>query len=107
MKRLSILFTLLLLFVSAQAHTPTHDNHKHTHDKPTDAHLYGHVTDKSTGEHMAYISVRLKGTTIGVMTDATGHYFIKNIPEGTYTVVARSLGYASFEREVSLYPGDS
>lgn len=107
MKRLSILFTLLLLFVSAQAHTPTHDSHKHTHDKPTDAHLYGHVTDKSTGEHMAYISVRLKGTTIGVMTDATGHYFIKNIPEGTYTVVARSLGYASFEREVTLYPGDS
>lgn len=111
MKRLSILFTLLLLFVSAQAHTPSHDhrNHAHTHtpDKPTDAHLYGHVTDKTTGEHMAYINVRLEGTTIGVMTDATGHYFIKNIPQGTYTVVATSLGYASFEREVTLYPGES
>lgn len=111
MKRLSILFTLLLLFVSAQAHTPSHDHHNHAHthtpDKPTDAHLYGHVTDKTTGEHMAYINVRLEGTTIGVMTDATGHYFIKNIPQGTYTVVATSLGYASFEREVTLYPGES
>ena len=111
MKRLSILFTLLLLFVSAQAHTPSHDHHNHAHthkpDKPTDAHLYGHVTDKTTGEHMAYINVRLEGTTLGVMTDATGHYFIKNIPQGTYTVVATSLGYASFEREVTLYPGES
>ncbi|MBQ6938422.1 MAG: TonB-dependent receptor [Muribaculaceae bacterium] len=111
MKRLSILFTLLLLFVSAQAHTPSHDHHNHAHthtpDKPTDAHLYGHVTDKTTGEHMAYINVRIECTTIGVMTDATGHYFIKNIPQGTYTVVATSLGYASFEREVTLYPGES
>ena len=100
MKRLSILFTFILLFISVQAQ-------KTTPDKPTDAHLYGHVTDKTTGEHMAYINVRLEGTTIGVMTDATGHYFIKNIPQGTYTVVATSLGYASFEREVTLYPGES
>lgn len=102
MKRLSILFIFLSLFFALQAH-----NHTNVTDKPTDAHIYGHVTDKTTGEHMAYINVRLKGTTLGVMTDATGHYFIKNIPEGTYTVVVTSVGYATFESEITLYPGDS
>ena len=101
MKRLSILFLYTLLFFAVQANPSSHEV------KPTDAHLYGHVTDKTTGEHMAYINVRIKGTTLGVMTDATGHYMIKNIPEGTYTVVATSLGYATFERTVTLHPGES
>ena len=100
MKKISILLTFILLFVTAQAHN-------RTENKPTDAHLHGHVTDKTTGEHMAYINVRLEGTTLGVMTDATGHYFIKNIPEGTYNVIVTTLGYATFEREVTLYPGET
>ena len=100
MKKISILLTFILLFVTAQAHN-------RSENKPTDAHLHGHVTDKTTGEHMAYINVRLEGTTLGVMTDATGHYFIKNIPEGTYNVIVTTLGYATFEREVTLYPGET
>ena len=32
----------------------------------TDAHIHGHVIDKATGEHLPYIVVILKGTTIGV-----------------------------------------
>lgn len=100
MKKFSILLTFILLFVTAQAHN-------RSENKPTDAHLHGHVTDKTTGEHMPYINVRLEGTTLGVMTDATGHYFIKNIPEGTYNVIVTTLGYATFEREVTLYPGET
>ena len=76
-------------------------------NRTTDANIYGHVTDKSTGEHLSYISVILRGTTIGVLTDATGHYFMKNIPEGTYIVEAKSLGYATFEREITLRPGET
>ena len=50
--------------------------------KKSDANIIGHVLDKKTKEHLPYITIALKGTTIGTVTDATGHYFLKNLPEG-------------------------
>lgn len=35
----------------------------------TDANIIGHVTDKDTKEHLAYVTIMLKGTTIGTTTD--------------------------------------
>lgn len=72
-------------------------------NKPT-CELVGHVMD-TEGEHLSFISVQLKGTSIGAMSDASGHFLITQIPQGTYTVVARSLGYRSFEKEITLVPG--
>ena len=48
-------------------HTPT----------PTDANVYGHVVDRKSGEHIAYATIHIKGTTIGTTTDKTGHYFLR------------------------------
>ena len=60
-----------------------------TTPKPqSDAHLYGHVIDSETGEHLPYVTVTIPGTTIGTATDASGHYFLKNLPTGTITVEA-------------------
>ena len=68
----------------------------------TDAHIHGHVIDKNTGEHLPYIVVILKGTTIGVSTESTGHYMIRNIPEGTFTVEAAAVGYKTQSREINV-----
>ena len=46
----------------------------------TDAVVSGHVVDAKTGEHLPYINIIVKGTTIGVATDATGHYMLKDLP---------------------------
>ena len=73
----------------------------------TDAHIYGHVIDKATGEHLPYIVVMLKGTTIGVTTENTGHYMIRNVPEGTFTVEVSSVGYKTLTREVDIRKGRS
>ena len=73
----------------------------------TDAHIYGHVIDKATGEHLPYIVVMLKGTTIGVTTENTGHYMIRNVPEGTFTVEVSSVGYKTLTREVNVKRGRS
>ena len=54
--------------------------------KHTDANLLGHVINSKTGEHVAYVSVFLQGTTIGAATDESGHFHIANCPEGTFTV---------------------
>ena len=71
----------------------------------TDAHIHGHVIDKATGEHLPYIVVLLKGTTIGVATENTGHYMIRNVPEGTFVVEVSAMGYKTQTRELNIKKG--
>lgn len=71
--------------------------------KKTDANIVGDVQCK--GEHIPYIRIALKGTTIGTITDATGHYFLKNLPEGDFTLIASAIGYKTVEKQVTLVSG--
>ena len=71
----------------------------------SDANIIGHVLDKNTEEHLSFISVSLKGTTIGTMTDASGHYFLKNLPEGEFTMEVSAVGYKTVSRKVTLRKG--
>lgn len=73
--------------------------------KKTDANIIGHVVDKKTGDHLPFINVSLKGTTIGTTTDATGHYFLKNLPEGKFTIEAKFVGYETEQKEIVLEKG--
>lgn len=61
----------------------------------TDANVFGHVT--CCGEHLHFVSIALKGTTIGTLTDETGHYQLVNLPEGTFRIAASSIGYKTQE----------
>ena len=95
MKRLfSALVAALCVMLSAEA-------------QDTDAHIHGHVIDKATGEHLPYIVVMLKGTTMGVATESTGHYMMRNVPEGTFTVEVSSIGYKTQTREINIRKGRS
>ena len=73
----------------------------------TDAHIHGHVLDKQTGEHLAHIVVMLKGTTIGVATGNSGHYMIRNVPEGDFIIEVSAIGYKTQYREISIRKGRS
>lgn len=73
--------------------------------KKTDTNINGHVVNKNTGEHIPYVTVAIKGTTIGTTTDATGHYYLKNLPSGKFTIVFSGLGYKSVEKEIILIAG--
>lgn len=81
------------------------DQPEHPELKASDANIIGHVLDKKTGEHLSYITIALKGTTIGTVTDATGHYFLKNLPEGDFVLEASSVGYKTISRNVTLKRG--
>jgi len=59
--------------------------------------ISGRITDES-GVGVPYVSVMVKGTTIGALTNAEGKYTIIKIPVGTYTVATRLVGYASREQ---------
>ncbi|MBO7330172.1 MAG: carboxypeptidase-like regulatory domain-containing protein, partial [Alistipes sp.] len=71
----------------------------------SDANIYGHIIDSKTKEHIPYVTISIKGTTYGTVADASGHYFLKNLPEGKHTVVAESLTHKSAEQEVTLTKG--
>ena len=73
----------------------------------TDAHIHGHVIDKTTGEHLPYIFIMLKGTTIGVSTESTGHYMIRNVPEGNFTIEVSAVGYKTQTHEINVMKGRS
>jgi len=73
--------------------------------KKSDANIVGHVLEKHSQEHLSYMTVSLKGTTIGTLTDATGHYFLKNLPEGRFTLQVSAVGYKTVTREVVLKKG--
>jgi iron complex outermembrane recepter protein len=66
---------------------------------PTDANIFGHVIDAETGEHLPFVHLIIKGTRIGTITDATGHYILTNLPPGKHTLVASSMGYSRSEVE--------
>lgn len=68
----------------------------------TDAHLAGHIVDAETKEHIPYASITLKGTNISGATDASGHFFLKNLPVGEYIIVASFVGYESAEKVVRI-----
>jgi outer membrane receptor for ferrienterochelin and colicins len=90
------ILTTIILFLFAFTTFAQHHNR-------TDANLIGHVV--CCGEHIPFATIMVKGTTIGTTTDETGHYQINNMPEGTYTIVANSLGYSPKEVTLTMVAG--
>jgi outer membrane receptor for ferrienterochelin and colicins len=68
----------------------------------TDSNINGHVVDAQTNEHLPYASIFLRGTTVSIMTDATGHYFLKDIPVGEFTLAASCVGYRTEEQTITV-----
>ena len=74
-------------------------------NRTSDAHIVGHVLDKSNGEHIPFASISVKGTILGTVSNATGHYRIANVPIGTHTLVASFVGYNPQEIQISIEEG--
>lgn len=68
----------------------------------TDANVVGHVVNKKTNEHLAYINVYVVGTMIQTSTDGTGHYMLKDLPAGTHTIEVRGVGYRTDQKTVTV-----
>jgi len=71
----------------------------------TDANIVGHIV--SNGEHIPFATVSVKGTTIGITTDESGHYQLINLPEGKLIIIAQTLGYKPQEKEITLKAGET
>lgn len=71
----------------------------------TDANVFGDVKSAQSGDHIPFVSVYLDGTTIGITTDHTGHYLLVNLPVGEHVLVAKSIGYESLKKKISVEAG--
>ncbi|MDE5422777.1 TonB-dependent receptor [Ancylomarina sp. DW003] len=89
MKKIIISITILLLTQLS-----------YSQKKHSDAVIVGHVVCK--GEHIPFLNIVVKGTTIGVATDATGHYRLIDLPLGKLTIMASGMGYKSQEKTVVM-----
>lgn len=94
MKKIIIILTISIITIGkifAQHHT--------------DANIIGHILDSQTQEHLSYVTIGIKGTSLGTVSDASGHYGMKNLPLGHYTLVAMSVGYKTQEKEILIEKG--
>ena len=68
--------------------------------KHTDANVVGHVVCR--GVHISFASVAVKGTTIGTVTDNTGHFQLINLPVGEQIIAVSVIGYKPQEIVVQI-----
>ena len=73
----------------------------------SDANIHGHVIHSQTREHIPFVTITIKDTTIGLVADASGHYFLKNLPVGEFTIVAEAIGLETVEQVVKTESGKS
>ena len=90
-----------MLFITTAASAIT-DNENPQNRNTSDANIHGHILDAKTKQHIPYVVLSLKGTTYATGTDASGHYFLKNLPEGNYILVSEVIGYKKAEKSVKL-----
>jgi outer membrane receptor for ferrienterochelin and colicins len=100
-----LILTGLFVSVSGQQNATFSDNFGASYSKKAVASISGHTIDRKTDAHIGFINISVKGTTLGVATDATGHFLLKNIPEGEHTIVASAVGYKTLEKKVQLKNG--
>lgn len=74
----------------------------HASQAPTDANIVGHVVDAADGEHLPYCIITVEGTHLTAMTDASGHYTLRDLSPGTYTLFASYTGYTTVSKTVEV-----
>ena len=67
--------------------------------------ISGNVKDKA-GVPLPGVNVILNGTSKGAVTDFDGNYSISNLENGTYTLSATSIGYATTSQNVIIEGAD-
>ena len=65
----------------------------------------GVIKDAQSKDPLSFSNAILVGTSLGSAADKEGHYTIKNIPAGSYTLRATYVGYKSQEVKIDVVQG--
>ncbi len=86
------LLVLLLILTSALSNG----------QQKTDAMLFGDVKSVKSNEHIPFATIQVKGSSLGTLTDASGHFKLANLPVGMQTIIVRSVGFKTRELQVTM-----
>ncbi|TDG37578.1 TonB-dependent receptor [Pedobacter changchengzhani] len=64
--------------------------------------LSGTISEKNNNVNLSGATVKLKGKSISVASNANGKYEFKNLPAGDYEIVVSFLGYQMQEKTINL-----
>lgn len=68
--------------------------------------IQGKVTT-ATGAPLALANVNLGQNKLGTTTDESGNFQLVNVPSGSYTMLASSVGFISFSTNITLAAGET
>ena len=57
--------------------------------------IAGQIIDATSGEPLPFANVIIMGTTMGAASDMEGYFTILNVPPGTFSIKASTMGYNS------------
>lgn len=69
--------------------------------------IKGVLTEDETGEAIPFANVVLDGTRYGNATDINGFFLINKMPEGTYTLRIRYVGYQEYTEKITIKKGET
>lgn len=70
--------------------------------------LKGSIIDKKDRSELPGVTVLLKGTSFGTVTDATGHFIIRNLKPGEYDIEISYIGYQKIlKTDVQVKAGET
>ena len=68
--------------------------------------ISGTVTDAETGDPLLGVTIVLKNTNKGVVTDFDGNYIINNVEPGDYTIDLSYIGYGRLSQTITVGADD-
>ncbi len=63
--------------------------------------IKGHVVD-TKGKHIPYATIAIVGTAMGTAADGTGHFNLKDVEKGEYTIEAAVIGYSPVQKTIKI-----
>src|SRR5512140_3784325 len=68
--------------------------------------IQGRITDEK-GDPVPFANIVVQNSRMGAASDATGQFVMANVPAGTYTLVASSVGFRNRSASVTVAEGQT
>lgn len=102
MKKLVILFICLAIVSTTFATGTTKTEEKTSESASLTTKVSGKVIDKTTGETLAGVKIRLNNSENAVYTDFEGNFEINGVRPGTTEIIATYISYKETKETITI-----
>ncbi|MCF8331982.1 MAG: carboxypeptidase-like regulatory domain-containing protein [Bacteroidales bacterium] len=105
MKKIFTITTALLILISSALLA---GNDGETKETKKQANITGTVLDKTSGENLAGVEIRVENTEIVCYSDLEGDFTINNLKPGSYNIILSYISYnKSFVENINVNVGEN